>query len=254
MIGKKGHHRIAISWLVGASLFFYGWWNPAYLGLILFSILFNYSIGVMLVKKVWSHEKSLLFIGISGNIVLLGYFKYANFFVDNLNLAIGLDFNLKTIILPLAISFFTFQQIAYLVDAYKGKTREYNFLHYCLFVTFFPQLIAGPIVHHKEMMPQFAKDWVYKLNYDHLAIGITIFAVGLFKKVVLADQFALYATPVFNGAASGEQSMFFEAWFGALAYSLQLYFDFSGYSDMAIGLSRMFNIRLPLNFNSPYKA
>ena len=254
MIGKKGHHRIAISWLVGASLFFYGWWNPAYLGLILFSILFNYSIGVMLVKKVCSHEKSLLFIGISGNIVLLGYFKYANFFVDNLNLAIGSDFNLKTIILPLAISFFTFQQIAYLVDAYKGKTREYNFLHYCLFVTFFPQLIAGPIVHHKEMMPQFAKDWVYKLNYDHLAIGITIFAVGLFKKVVLADQFALYATPVFNGAASGEQSMFFEAWFGALAYSLQLYFDFSGYSDMAIGLSRMFNIRLPLNFNSPYKA
>ncbi len=185
---------------------------------------------------------------------MLGYFKYANFFVDNLNALVGSSLTLETIILPLAISFFTFQQITYLVDAYRGETREYHFLHYALFVTFFPQLIAGPIVHHREMLPQFARDTLYRLKAEHLAVGITIFTVGLFKKVVLADGIAIYATPVFEAAEAGVVLTLFEAWGGALAYSLQLYFDFSGYSDMAIGLARMFGIRLPLNFNSPYKA
>ncbi|MGB5717793.1 MAG: MBOAT family protein, partial [Gammaproteobacteria bacterium] len=254
-IGARGHHRVAIAWLVGASLFFYGWWNPAYLGLILGSILFNYAAGVAL----GGHEqgfsrKWLLALGVAGNLGLLGYFKYANFFVDNISLLSGADYHLGKIVLPLAISFFTFQQIAYLVDAYKGETREYNFLHYCLFVTFFPQLIAGPIVHHREMLPQFARDRIYRLNYGHLAIGISIFTLGLFKKVVLADGVAVYVAPVFDAAEAGIALNMYEAWQGAMAYTFQLYFDFSGYSDMAIGLARMFGIRLPLNFNSPYKA
>ena len=253
-IGRLGHHRVAIAWLVGASLFFYGWWNPAYLELILGSILFNYAIGAVLGSNENLSKKLLLIMGVSGNLILLGYFKYANFFVDNLNLVTGVDINLETIILPLAISFFTFQQITYLVDAYRGETREYHFLHYCLFVTFFPQLIAGPIVHHREMLPQFARDVLYRLNYEHLAVGITIFAIGLFKKVVLADGIAIYASPVFSAAEEGVMLTLFEAWFGALAYTFQLYFDFSGYSDMAIGIARMFGIFLPLNFHSPYKA
>ncbi len=251
LIGKQGHHRVAISWLVGASLFFYGWWNPAYLGLILGSILFNYAVGVALLGR---PNKLTLFLGVAANLGVLGYFKYANFFIDNINSLVGSDIILEQIILPLGISFFTFQQITYLVDAYRGETREYNFLHYCLFVTFFPQLIAGPIVHHKEMLPQFAKDALHGLKSKNLAVGFTIFIIGLFKKVVLADGIAVHATSVFDGAENGVYLTFFEAWGGALAYSFQLYFDFSGYSDMAIGLARMFGIRLPLNFNSPYKA
>mgnify|MGYP004002093329 CR=1 FL=1 len=256
LIGKQGHHRIAIAWLVGASLFFYGWWNPAYLGLILFSILFNYSIGISLgnTSGYKLSSKSILTIGVIANLMVLGYYKYANFFVENLNKLSDSNLILHEVILPLAISFFTFQQIAYLVDAYKGETKEYSFLHYCLFVTFFPQLIAGPIVHHKEMLPQFSKDIVYKLRSKHLAVGMTIFALGLFKKVILADGVSVYATPVFDAAEAGVVLTFFEAWIGALAYTFQLYFDFSGYSDMAIGIARMFGVRLPLNFNSPYKA
>lgn len=255
LVGGRGHHRIAISWLVLASLFFYGWWNPAYLGLILSSILVNYAIGVALGSPgAVSARKLSLALGIIFNLGLLGYFKYANFFVDNFNTITGLHVPLDHIVLPLAISFFTFQQIAYLVDAYRGETREYNFLHYCLFVTFFPQLIAGPIVHHKEMLPQFARDLIYRFNYQHIAIGISIFALGLFKKVVIADGIATYATPVFDAAEAGVALTMLEAWGGALAYTFQLYFDFSGYSDMAIGLARMFGIKLPINFNSPYKA
>ena len=155
--------------------------------------------------------------------------------------------------LPLAISFFTFQQIAYLVDAYQDKTHEYNFSHYCLFVVFFPQLIAGPIVHHKEILPQFlSTSWRPRLN--DMAIGSTIFILGLAKKVLIADTLAIYANPVFLLADAGADVSFIQAWIGALAYSFQLYFDFSGYTDMAIGLARMFGITLPLNFNSPYKA
>ena len=257
LIGNKGHHRIALSWLVGASLFFYAWWNPAYLGLLLFSLLFNYACGVALSNKdnqPLNSKRFLLFSGVTTNLLLLGYYKYANFFIDNINILTESTWHLNKVILPLAISFFTFQQIAYLVDAYRGETKEYNFLHYALFVTFFPQLIAGPIVHHKEMLPQFAKEATYRLNKQHLAIGVTIFIIGLFKKVVIADTFAAFATPVFASADSGIPINFFQAWEGAIAYTLQLYFDFSGYSDMAIGLARMFGIKLPLNFNAPYQA
>lgn len=260
-IGGRGYYRAAISWLVIASLFFYGWWNPVYLGLIIGSILFNYTVGVALGKfheedaeKGSAGQKALMVFGVMVNLSLLGYFKYANFFVDNYNRITGSSYHLEKILLPLAISFFTFQQIAYVVDAYKGKTRELNFLRYSLFVTFFPQLIAGPIVYHEEILPQYAKKIIYKLNYEHLAVGLTIFFIGLFKKAVLADGVAVYATPFFNAAEQGIALSFFEAWEAALAYTFQLYFDFSGYSDMAIGLARMFNIRLPLNFYSPYKA
>lgn len=247
---------MAVAWLVAASIFFYGWWNPAYVSLILLSILFNYALGVTLSNKKINrlNLKIVLFSGITANLGLLGYYKYANFFIANVALLADHQFNEQHVILPLAISFFTFQQIAYLVDAYQGGTREYNFLHYCLFVTFFPQLIAGPIVHHKEMLPQFFKEEIYKINYENLAVGLTIFFIGLFKKVVLADGIAVYSTPVFDAAASGYTLTFFEAWGGALSYTFQLYFDFSGYSDMAIGLARLFGIRLPLNFYSPYKA
>lgn len=256
-IGSHGHHSIAIAWLVIASLFFYGWWNPAYLGLILFSILVNYGFGVSLSRERTSTSavrRITLTAGIVINLGMLCYFKYANFFVDSANFTFGTDWHLDKIILPLAISFFTFQQVAYLVDAYRGEAREYNFLHYCLFVTFFPQLIAGPIVHHKEMLPQFVRNVARRLSHLDFSIGLTIFVIGLFKKVVIADSMALLATPVFQAAEVGQSLDFLTAWTGVFAYTIQLYFDFSGYSDMAIGLARMFGIKLPLNFNSPYQA
>jgi alginate O-acetyltransferase complex protein AlgI len=253
-IGQLGHHRVAISWLVGASLFFYAWWNPAYLGLMLISIIFNFAVGVALSSAEAKRPKLILAIGIMANLAALFYFKYANFLVLNYNNFTNSNFHIEKIILPLAISFFTFQQIAYLVDAYRKETREYNFLHYCLFVTFFPQLIAGPIVHHKKILPQFTKHVLYKLNVTNLSIGLTIFCLGLFKKVVMADGLSVYASPVFSAAEGGIAITFFEGWSGALAYTFQLYFDFSGYSDMAIGIAKMFNVNLPLNFYSPYKA
>jgi len=250
--------EIAIIWLVLASLFFYGWWNPAYLILILFSMIVNFVLGKVLTLSFKRGEKlrtkSYLVFGLTVNLGVLAYYKYAGFFVQNVNALTGSQIGLGEIVLPLAISFFTFQQIAYLVDASRGITHEYRFSHYALFVTFFPQLIAGPIVHHKEMLPQFMRRKTVTFQLDNLAIGLTILFIGLFKKVVLADGIAQYASPVFNSAANGASLTFFEAWGGALAYTMQLYFDFSGYSDMAIGAARLFGIRLPLNFYSPYKA
>ncbi|MFQ5509984.1 MAG: MBOAT family O-acyltransferase [Leptospirillia bacterium] len=255
-IGGMGHHRVAVAWLVGASLFFYGWWNPAYLGLILASVLFNYALGVRLAGTdgEGNGRRATLIFGICSNLGLLGYFKYAGFFLDTVSRMTGADLSIEAILLPLGISFFTFQQITYLVDAYRGETREYNFLHYALFVTFFPQLIAGPIVHHREMMPQFARASVYRFRTREVSVGLTIFVIGLFKKVVIADGVGSHVATAFDAAASGEPLSFLTAWGGALAYTFQLYFDFSGYSDMAIGAARMFGIRLPLNFHSPYKA
>ena len=247
LTGAKG-------FLVFASLFFYSWWNIAYLPIILSSMLFNYVVGNSLnenFKKVQLHKKSLLTFGILANLSLLGYFKYADFFISNTNFALGLDISMLNLALPLAISFFTFQQIAYLVDSYRCETGEYDFLNYALFVTFFPQLIAGPIVHHKEMMPQFASKWNLVKNYKNIALGLFIFSMGLFKKVVIADTFATWATTGFDKA---EYLTLIEAWATSLSYTFQLYFDFSGYTDMAIGAALLFNIKLPINFNSPYKA
>jgi alginate O-acetyltransferase complex protein AlgI len=244
----------ARGFLVFASLFFYSWWNIAYLPLILGSILFNYVVGNSLSIKSGKDRvprKALLALGILSNLAVLGYFKYADFFIENFNLVFNASAGMLYLMLPLAISFFTFQQIAYLVDSYRSRTREYDFLNYVIFVTFFPQLIAGPIVHHAEMMPQFASRWNLVKNYRNIAAGLFIFSIGLFKKVVIADTFSVWAG---NGFDVAETLNFLEAWATSLSYTLQLYFDFSGYTDMAIGAALLFNIRLPVNFNSPYKA
>lgn len=244
----------AKGFLVFASLFFYSWWNIIYLPLILTSMLFNYIVGNSLntnFKKIRIHKKSLLTFGVLANLSLLGYFKYTDFFLENFNLTFDTSLPLLHLSLPLAISFFTFQQIAYLVDSYRGETTEYDFLNYALFVTFFPQLIAGPIVHHAEMMPQFTTRWNLVKNYKHITLGLFIFSMGLFKKVVIADTFAKWATQGFDVAKS---LSFIEAWATSFSYTFQLYFDFSGYTDMAIGAALLFNIKLPINFNSPYKA
>jgi len=254
-LGKRGFYRAAIGSVVLASFFFYGWWDPRYLWLIGGSMLFNYAAGVRLSLGTKSFKaKTVLSLSVAANLALLGYYKYANFFVENLNTLSGTSFHLQKIILPLGISFFTFTQIAYLVDAYRGETKEYNILDYCLFVIFFPHLIAGPIIHHKDIIPQFEDKKIFRLNWSHFAIGFTIFAIGLFKKVVLADSIAVYAGPVFEAASKGTELHFYDSWGGALAYTLQIYFDFSGYSDMAIGLARMFGILFPINFHSPYKS
>lgn len=247
VLGAKG-------FLVLASLFFYSWWNVSYLPIILFSMLINYIIGSSLnenIKNIRVNKKTLLCFGILINIGMLSYFKYSDFLIENVNFILKTSIPLLHLILPLAISFFTFQQIAYLVDSYNGETTEYDFINYCLFVTFFPQLIAGPIVHHAEMMPQFASKWNLVKNYKNIATGLFIFSVGLFKKVVIADTFSQWATSGFDNAPVLN---FFEAWGVSLSYTFQLYFDFSGYTDMAIGAALLFNIKLPINFNSPYKA
>jgi len=251
LVGKVAP-PVAKTWLLLASLFFYAYWNPAYLPLIIGSMIVNYIIGVFLGKNKWlPTRKLILTFGILFNVALLGYFKYRDFFAENINLLFGTDIELIQVILPLAISFYTFQQIAYLVDSYRLETNEYNFLNYGLFVSFFPQLIAGPIVHHGDMMPQFSDRKTYRVNYENIARGLVIFSIGLFKKVAIADTFAAYAN---SGYGSVDTLTMISGWVTSLSYTLQLYFDFSGYSDMAIGLALFFNIRLPINFNSPYKA
>ena len=248
-------HSMAIAWLVAASLFFYAWWNPPYVGILVCTVLFNYACGIYIARTKDARVKKLaLVLGLAFNLILLGYFKYTNWFIDNLRVLTGFDLYVAPILLPLAISFHTFQQIAYLVDVYRGEARKYVFLHYCLFVTFFPQLIAGPIVLHHEMLPQFSRNAIFRFHSSDFAVGMTMFFMGLFKKVILADSIAKYPSAVFGAADAGLTLTFFEAWGGALAYTFQLYFNFSGYSDMAIGLARMFGIRLPVNFNSPYQA
>ncbi|NEW60224.1 MBOAT family protein [Sulfurovum sp. bin170] len=241
--------------LVLSSLFFYAWWNIIYLNIIVASIIFNYSVGRVLagysVEIYKISKKAILTIGILGNALLLMHYKYLDFFIINLNFVFDSNVELLHLALPLAISFFTFQQIAYLVDSYRGETKEYDFLNYALFVTFFPQLIAGPIVHHKEMMTQFIKPKNSSINIDNLMAGLFIFSIGLFKKVAIADTFAIWAT---NGFDHSVTLHFVEAWVTSLSYTFQLYFDFSGYADMAIGAALIFNIKLPINFNSPYRA
>ncbi len=249
-LNYKDFTRQGKIFLVLSSLFFYSWWNVFYLPIILISITFNYYLGKALSGSA-NKNKKILILGIIANLSLLIYFKYTDFFIENFNLITNSDINLLHLVLPLAISFFTFQQIAYLVDSYRQDTKEYNFINYCVFVTFFPQLIAGPIVHHREMMPQFSDGNNNKINYLNISIGIYIFAIGLFKKVIIADTFSTWATTGFDIATTLN---LVEAWVTSLSYTFQLYFDFSGYTDMAIGIALVFNIKLPINFNSPYKA
>ena len=257
------NHAYAGGWLALASLFFYGYWNPAYIGLLLGSIVCNYAFGLWIAKTPESgkqgvgsksRKKHLLIVAIAANLTLLGYYKYANFFIGSVNTLAGTQWSLGEIILPLGISFFTFTQIAFLVDTYRGEVKEYNFVHYVLFVTYFPHLIAGPVLHHKEMMPQFARQTTYQVNWENIATGLMLFTLGLCKKTLWADPLAAYADGIFSGVASGMTPTIYEAWCGALTYTLQIYFDFSGYTDMALGIALMFGIRLPINFDSPYKA
>ena len=255
-------HRGAAAWLFIASLVFYGYWLPVFTLLLAGSICVNFFIGRRIAsaasaigpRQRWGHSRYWLVLGIGINLGLLAYFKYANFFIDNLNLAIGIRWDIGRVILPIGISFYTFTQIAFLADTFQRKVNEYKFIHYGLFVTYFPHLIAGPVLHHGQMMPQFGSPAIYRFDAANFAGGLAIFALGLLKKVVLADGIAPYANAVFNPADAGLSPDVAEAWLGAFAYTFQLYFDFSGYSDMAIGLSRMFNINLPFNFNSPYRA
>jgi D-alanyl-lipoteichoic acid acyltransferase DltB (MBOAT superfamily) len=244
----------ALGFLVFASLAFYAYWKPVYLLILLFSIGFNFAIGQALCRDNFWRRRSVLILGIGANLAALAYYKYANFFVDNVNTVFGTQWDIGTIFLPLAISFFTFQQISYLVDAWQGKTHEYNFLHYALFVCFFPQLIAGPIVHHRDIIPQFMRAENLAPRWSNFAVGISIFAIGLFKKTVIADSLSTYVGPVYDVGALGSDVDFFRAWGSSLAYTFQLYFDFSGYSDMAVGAARIFGVRLPINFFSPYKS
>ena len=222
--------------------------------LLLTSIGFNYTAGCLIGRAAGrKRAKACLTVAVLVNLFLLAGYKYSNFFIATANAA-GAHLGLLDVVLPLGISFFSFTQIAFLVDVYRGKASEFNFIHYLLFVTWFPHLIAGPVLHHGQMMPQFAASKAYLPDGNAFAVGLTMFAIGLFKKVVMADHLAAYSSPTFDALSSGVSPMFFEAWVASLAYALQLYFDFSGYCDMAIGISGMFNVKLPLNFNSPYKA
>lgn len=248
----SAQHRVARVVTVAASLFFYSWWNPANLPILLGSVLLNYGVSSIFLQREGKGRKIGFLIGIAANLWLLGYFKYANWFVSSSNLWFE-NRAFSEIALPLGISFFTFQQIAYLVDVYQKKAAGKSFLDYINFVTFFPYITAGPLLRYQQIVPQFSDPKTYQFQPQNLAVGITFFAVGLFKKTVIADSVAPYANQVFEIAGSIPLTLV-EAWLGALAFTLQLYFDFSGYSDMAIGIARMFGITLPLNFSSPYKA
>ena len=239
---------LLLPWLVITSLFFYAWWYPPFLILLLISIVVNYLFGLILGHF---QKKIVLVVGLMFNIGFIAYYKYFDFLINNINFIFNQHFQNLNLFLPLAISFFTFQQISYLVDTYKQTNYKYTFLEYCFFVSFFPQLIAGPIVQHKDIIPQIKG---LRFNQKNLHIGLCYFVLGLAKKVLIADQCATYANPIFQATESGMILSISEAWMGTLAYSFQLYFDFSGYSDMAIGLARVFNVKLPINFNSPYKS
>jgi len=247
-LNSKKQITLSKIFLVIASLVFYSWWNVIYLPLILGSMIFNFYVGQFLGKK---RTKQMLTFGIIGNVALLGYFKYTDFFIENFNWALNKDVELLHLALPLAISYFTFQQIAFLVDSYRGETKEYNFLNYALFITFFPQLLMGPIMHHKEIIPQFQTKWKSFIKWENVALGLFIFAIGLSKKTLIGDPLTDYAQYAFDNA---QKLSMVEAWYASVSYVLSYYFDLSGYADMAIGIGKMFNINIPKNFNSPYKA
>ena len=248
----------ALRWLILASLVFYAWWRPLNIAIILPSILVNFYLARRLQAMAGDEKrqraaKITLAIGIALNVAFLGYFKYWNFLTDISNDVFGTEFVLTHIILPLGISFITFQKIAFLIDVHSGRVKEFTFADYALFVLFFPQLIAGPIVHYREMLPQF-HETSCRFDGKHFTVGLTMFCFGLFKKVFLADSIAPFVSPIFERAAHGDPVSMFPAIMAAIGFTLQIYFDFSGYSDMAIGIARCFGVRLPINFDSPLRA
>jgi len=243
----------AAAWLALASLFFYGYWLPVYTILLLASVVANYGFGTLILRHQAGRRRAWLIVAVATNLAVLAYFKYANFLLSTANVLVGTRFPLLSIVLPLGISFFTFTQIAYLADVYAGKVRQRNPIHYLLFVTYFPHLIAGPVLHHSEMMPQFALARNYRPKLENFVVGLAFLALGLAKKILIADSVA----PVANDAFDNHLSLGIgigHAWVGVVAYAFQIYFDFSGYSDMAVGLSLLVGVQLPYNFNSPYKA
>lgn len=247
-LNRKRSGQSAVAFLGMASIFFYAWWDARYVALLGASIAWNWYVGTRLMS---SRSRSTLSLGIAMNLAALGYFKYANFFVSTVGDLAGVDLTMRQIVLPLGISFFTFTQIAFLVDAYRGEVKEKGILNYILFVTFFPHLIAGPVLHHKDMMPQFARVQGKSIDPILVANGLFLLIVGLFKKLIIADNVAAYVDPAFANVPLME---IMDAWTAVAGYSLQLYFDFSAYSEMAMGIGLLFGIRLPMNFNSPYKA
>jgi alginate O-acetyltransferase complex protein AlgI len=241
-------------WLIGASLFFYGWSEPKYVLLLVWSVLLNFSVGSALNTYKESRpvkRRAILILGIAANIALLGYFKYADFVIVNMNYLLHTQIAPRSLVLPLGLSFITFIQISYLVDSYRNPTKAYDLSTYGLFATYFPYILAGPIVNHAEIIPQFKKAARETLNYRNLSLGLYLLSIGLFKKAVVADRFAEWAS---DGFAAAPPLNFLYAWVTALCYTFQIYFDFSGYTDMALGAALMFNIALPINFDSPYKA
>jgi D-alanyl-lipoteichoic acid acyltransferase DltB (MBOAT superfamily) len=259
LLSTRGRAGAAAKFIIAASLFFYGWWNWRYLALFGFSVAFNFSWAQLLGPvpglsgegPITRARRRLLRFGIAVNIALLGYFKYRNFFILSAGAIAGTAFHPSPLILPLAVSFFTFEQITYLTSAFRGEPGTDDFLSYCMFITFFPHLIAGPIVRYADIFPQFNRSTPMRLRADNLSDGLMVFAMGLFKKVLIADTFRTMVGPVFDSATS---IAFADGWGAAIAFALQIYFDFSGYSDMAIGLARIFGVRFPENFDSPYQA
>ena len=254
----RSSRPLALGWLILASVCFYAWWRPLNVAIIAPSIAINYALGRVLLGLAGDPGRArrrtlLLALGIAFNVCFLGYFKYANFAVSVVDDLSGQDFVFKQVILPLGISFITFQKIAFLIDVAGGRIKSFTLRDYLLFVMFFPQLIAGPIIHYGETIPQFQRA-TCRFDRTLFAVGITLFCFGLFKKVVLADGMAAHVTPVFAYAASGAEATFLQSWLAAVGFTLQIYFDFSGYSDMACGAALFFGIRLPINFDSPLKA
>ena len=252
---RAGWVKGALIWGVFASLFFYGWWNPPYVLLIIASMVFNYTIGLSISKL---HDRrvseQILATGITINLVTLGYFKYYNFFAANLTQILEHDYSVDQILLPLAISFFTFQQIAFLVETYRNQSQFPDIVSYSFFVSFFPQLIAGPIARHYEILPQITQTLRKQVNQQNVLIGLSIFTIGLFKKVAIADRLAESINPIYESSKTVDVVQFWEGWTATFGYYFQIYFDFSAYSDMAMGLGLIFGVRLPQNFNSPYKV
>jgi len=250
--------RLALGWLIVASLLFYAYWRPINVLIILPSILINFLLARVLLRLGETNSTSnigniVLGAGIAFNLSILGYFKYLNFFQTMLNDVAGTDFVMTYVILPLGISFITFQIIAFLIDVHGRRIESFTLRDFCLFVLFFPQLIAGPIVHYREMMPQF-QNISRRLDIEGISVGLTLLSFGLFKKVVLADGISMHVSPIYTLASDGGNISLITAWIAAIGFTLQIYFDFSGYSDMAAGLARFFGVRLPLNFDSPLKA
>lgn len=253
-LGESKRSEWANVWLVIASLFFYGYWEISFLPLLIGSILINYWIsgGILSGKEMGKHSTAKRFfgLGLAFNLGLLVWYKYMDFFITNIN-RFGTHIPLLNLVLPLGISFFTITQVLYLLDCYAGVAKDHDFVHYALFVSFFPHLLSGPILYHKQMMTQFQNETLRRLDWENLARGLSLFIIGLAKKVLIADSFISFVKAGFDKPEGLTMVM---AWLTAVAYMMQLYFDFSGYSDMAVGLARMMNLEIPINFNAPYRA